>query len=127
MELIKPIFIQKLPNLIKIGGFLIFVFLFTSQYTLFAQGVTPEHVAKTQNVISSLINNNGSLVAYTVSIPADPYKENSSNKTELQILNMESGEAKPYYSNTGFGSIQFRPNHNSITFLTSRPRNTFAL
>ena len=86
----------------------------------FAQGVTPEHVAETQNVTSSIISDDGSHVAYTVSVPADPYKENAPNTTELHVLNVETGESKPYYTSGGVGDIQFRPGHNSITFLTTR-------
>ncbi|MEX0661623.1 MAG: S9 family peptidase [Balneolaceae bacterium] len=97
-----------------------FILAFLIVPVTIAQGVTPDHVAKTQNVTSSIISNDGGLVAYTVSVPADPYEENAANKTELHILDVESEETKPYYSNTGMGSVQFRPNHNSITFLTTR-------
>lgn len=111
----------KRTILCTFSALFILTFLFDS--VTIAQGITPDHVAKTQNVTNSIINNNGSLVAYTVSIPADPYAENASNKSELHILNMDTGESKPFYSNTGFGSIQFRPNHSSITFLTTRAEN----
>ena len=94
--------------------------LFVAVPFVFAQGVTPEHVAKTQSVTSTTISDDGNMVAYTVSIPADPYEENAPNRTELHVLNVETGDSKPYYSVSGIGSLQFRPGHNSITFLTSR-------
>jgi len=101
-------------------GLTSFALLFIAVPFLIAQGVTPEHVAQTQVVTSSAISDDGNYVAYTVSVPADPYEENEPNRTELHLLDVESGETRPYYSDSGIGSVQFRPGHNSITFLTTR-------
>jgi len=87
---------------------------------LHAQGLTPEHVAKIQNVTSTVISDDGSTVAYTVSVPADPYQENVGNSNHLYVLNVSDGSTKPYYSSGSVASVQFRPNHNSVTFLASR-------
>ncbi|MCH8547640.1 MAG: S9 family peptidase [Balneolaceae bacterium] len=88
---------------------------------LFAQnGVTPEHVAKMKQVTSSVISEDGSHVAYTVSVPADPYKENATNSTHLYILNVSEGTTKPYYTSGSVASVNFRPGHNSVTFLAQR-------
>lgn len=96
---------------------LLFV-LFSSQ--AFAQGITPDHVAKTELVTSSVTSPDGNHIAYTLSVPADPYKENAANTTELHVLDVRTGETKPYYTAGGIGSIQFRPGHQSVTFLASR-------
>lgn len=93
---------------------------FATSTAVYAQGLTPDHVAKTVSVTSSIISDDGSHVAYTVSIPADPYEENAGSSTKLHLLNTETGESKPYYSTSSIGGIQFRPGHNSITFLTSQ-------
>lgn len=105
--------------LMRTGLIVLMLFVSTS-YSLHAQGVTPEHVAATESVTSSLISDDGRHIAFTVSVPADPYEENAPSTTELHVLNVTSGESKPYYTAGGIGSIQFRPNHNSITFLTRR-------
>ena len=82
--------------------------------------MTPEHVAKTENVTSSVISEDGEYVAFTLSVPADPYKENAPNTNQLYVLNTDTGITKPYFSTGSVGSVQFRPGHNSITFLTQR-------
>jgi dipeptidyl aminopeptidase/acylaminoacyl peptidase len=86
--------------------------------TLFAQGVTPDHVAKMKTVTSSAISNDGNFVAYTVSVPADAFKENANNSTHLYVLNTTTGESKPYFTSSGVSQVQFRPAKGTITFLS---------
>lgn len=88
--------------------------------TSFAQGVTPEHIAKMEAVTSSVISNNGNYVAYTVSVPADPYKENAPNSNYLYVLNVNDGTTKPYHTSGSVGSVQFRPGKSSLTFLATK-------
>lgn len=85
-----------------------------------AQGLTPLHVAKTEIVTSSVISDDGKRVAYTVSVPADPYKENTGNSNHLYVMNLEDGTSKPFYTVGSAASIQFRPGNKSLTFLTQR-------
>lgn len=99
---------------------ILFLLLNASLPVLLAQGVTPDHVAKMEEVTSSVLSDDGRHVAYTVSVPADPYEENVSSRTELYVLNTEDGSSKPYLTSGDIGSIQFRPGHNSITFLANR-------
>ncbi|WP_340103974.1 S9 family peptidase [Rhodohalobacter sp. 8-1] len=99
---------------------LLLVLFFSAGSALFAQGLTLEHVTKIKSVTSSITSDDGSKVAYTVSVPADPYEENAGSSTELHVLNVETGETKPYHTTGGIGSIQFRPGHNSLSFLTQR-------
>jgi dipeptidyl aminopeptidase/acylaminoacyl peptidase len=95
-------------------------FLFSASSTLLAQGITPEQVAQIETVTSSMVSDDGSMVAYTLSVPADPYQENVGASTELHILDVETGVSKPYYTSGSIGDIQFRPGHSSLTFLTQR-------
>lgn len=88
--------------------------------TLFAQGVTPDHVAQIKTVTSSAISNNGDFVAYTLSVPADAFKENSTNTTHLYVLNTSTGESKPYYTSAGVSQVSFRPTKGTITFLSKQ-------
>lgn len=110
-------------NLFKHVEFIIMFFGFTLFILLpglFAQGVTPEHISKMESVTGSVISEDHRHVAFTVSVPADPYLENSPNRTELHVLDRQEGSTKPYYTSGGIGSLQFRPNQNSITFLAKR-------
>ncbi len=83
-------------------------------------GVTPEHIAKMETVTSTAISDDGRFIAYTKSIPADPYKENATNSTHLYVLDVEESISKPYYSASSVASVQFRPGTNTISFLTQR-------
>jgi len=96
-----------------------FAFIF-SVSLLQAQGVTPEHVAKMKSVSGAVISDDGSQIAYTVSVPADPYEENAGNSSHLYIYDVDEDTTKPYYTSGSVASVQFRPNQNSVTFLASR-------
>ena len=109
-----PIYTGKLFSLLI--GFTLLISVSAIQ----AQVVTPDHVAKIQSVSSSVISDNGNHVAYTVSVPADPYKENVSNSNHLYMLDIAEGTTRPYYTSGSVGDVQFRPGHNSVTFLTTR-------
>lgn len=83
-------------------------------------GLTPEDVAKLKTITSVVSSGDGNFAAYTVNVPADPYKENRSAKTELHVLNVETGESRLYYSTSSVSGVDFRPNTGTITFLTTR-------
>lgn len=97
-----------------------FLFLFFSSLAVAQQGLTPEDVTKIKTVTGASISDDGNYAAYTVSVPADPKEENRPNRTELHVLNIETGETRPYYSKSSIGGVTFRPGHESITFLTTR-------
>lgn len=83
-----------------------------------AQVLTPDHVAKTKFVSGSVISPDGKFVAYTVSVPSDPFKENTPAKNHLYVLNTASGETKPYFTSSGVSGIEFRPLKGTVTFLS---------
>jgi len=85
---------------------------------LHASGVTPEQIAAMKLVTGSVISPDGKHVAYTLSVPADPIKENSPNRTHLYVLDVASGTTKLYHSTTGVGAVAFRPRKGTVTFLT---------
>jgi len=100
---------------------LTFLILSTVQPAVYAQGVTPEHIANMKVVTGSTISDNGNFVAYTLSVPGDPVKENVPNQNHLYLLNTETGESRPYFTSSSAGNVVFRPGKGSITFLS---RNT---
>ncbi|MDH5604387.1 MAG: prolyl oligopeptidase family serine peptidase, partial [Cyclobacteriaceae bacterium] len=100
---------------------LIAVFI-SGAITLRAQEViTPLDVAKIQTVVEAIISTDGRFVAYTVTVPADPLKENKPSKRELYLYNVSTGKTLPYVTQGSVLSIAFRPgNFASITFLSKR-------
>lgn len=101
--------------------FLLFGFLILFQFQAIArQGITPENIAEMEAVTSSAISGDASYVAFTLSVPADPYEENAPNSSHLYVLDVEEGVVKPYYTSGSVSSIQFRPEMNTVTFLTQR-------
>ncbi len=82
-----------------------------------AQVITPEQVATIKQVGDCKISDDGRHVAYTLSTPADAFKENSPSQNHLYILNTASGVSTSYYSMSGVSGIAFRPVSGTVTFL----------
>jgi len=110
----KSILTQSV-RLLSILFFVLFQFQAVAQ-----QGVTPEHIAELESVTSSAISGDASHVAFTLSVPADPYDQNAPNSSHLYVLNVEEGVVKPYYTSGSVSDVQFRPQMNTVTFLTQR-------
>lgn len=86
---------------------------------VFAQNVvTPRHIAEMETVTNSQISPGGQFIAYTVNVPSNPYRENSADRTHLYLLNVSEGTTKPYHTSSSVSSVQFRPDQETITFLT---------
>jgi len=101
--------------------FLLFLFLVLFQFQAIAQqGISPENIAEMESVTSSAISGDASHVAFTLSVPADPYESNAPNSNHLYVLNVEEGVVKPYYTSGSVSSVQFRPEMNTVTFLAQR-------
>ncbi|WP_234567752.1 S9 family peptidase [Rhodohalobacter sp. 614A] len=114
---------NSISSVFRKSGYLsVFIlFLFSFQATAIAQNVvTPQHIASMESVSSTVISSDGQHIAYTVSKPADPYKENAANSLHLYVLEVEEGTTKPYYTSGSVSSVQFRPGQNTLTFLTQR-------
>ena len=87
--------------------------------TALAQGLSPMDVAEIKTVTSATIAADGQHVAYTVSEPADPTEDNVPASTHLYVMDTETGEVTASYTESGVGSVAFRPAHGTVTFLTS--------
>jgi dipeptidyl aminopeptidase/acylaminoacyl peptidase len=109
---------NSVQKMLFLGLFVATFLVSSTTSTLFAQGMTPDHVAKMKAVTSSAISNDGNFVAYTLSVPADAFKENSRNATHLYVLNTTTGESKPYFTSAGASQVTFRPSKGTITFLS---------
>lgn len=98
---------------------------FGFQFQVNAQqaGLSPDDVLKIQNVTRSDISQDGKKIAYTVTKPADPYEENKAADLHLYVHDVESGKATPYLTTTSARSISFRPNAQSLTYLSYSDEN----
>ncbi len=113
-------FRKNAPSKMLFMAFFIAAFLVSPFNTIQAQGVTYDHIANMKTVTSSAISPDGSFVAYTVSVPADPFKENATNSNHLYVLNTATGESKPYFTSSGVSQVAFRPAKGTITFLSRK-------
>lgn len=81
-------------------------------------GITPEDAIKTQNVTSGKISADGKKIAYTVTQPADPYKDNEAAGSHLYVYDVDGKTSTPYVTSTTARGINFRPGKESITYLS---------
>ncbi len=100
---------------------LLFIVALIPVQLLFAQdGVTPMDLAKIQTVSNAIINKEGTKIAYTLSVPADPLKENTAPSTKLWMYDVASGTSFPFATQGTLSSIAFRPQKSTLTFLARR-------
>ncbi|MDX1585092.1 MAG: S9 family peptidase [Balneolaceae bacterium] len=109
----------------KIGRIWIFLLLalFIGESALAQQSkerLTPQHVAKTKSVSDVIIAPNGNRLAYTLTVQANPMKENKPSKRQLYLMDLVSGESTPFVTTMSVSSVQFRPGNNALTFLGRR-------
>ena len=100
----------------------IFLFLLSSTLHLNVQAqtvLTPDDVAKIKSVSGVDISPNGSHVAYTLSVPADPFEENSPARNQLYLLDTESGDVVPFLRPEALGVLLFVPDTIRLPFLLS--------
>ena len=98
-----------------------FLFISCAVSTTYAQGITAEHIAEIKTVTSSFVSDDGKFVAYTLSVPEDPFKTNKPNANHLYVLNTATGASKPYFTNASVSQLQFRPGKNTLTFISRKP------
>ncbi len=82
--------------------------------------LTPMDVAMIKNVGSAVMSEDGSKIAYTVSEPADPTKENSMASMKLWLYDVKNAAALPFVTTGSVRGVAFRPKYNTITFLAKR-------
>lgn len=87
------------------------------------QGLTPLQVAHLQQVDEIAVSSSGDKVAYTVSKPADPRKENKRAERGLYVREISSRKSIPYVTTMDVSAIAFRPEKETITFLGKRPKD----
>jgi dipeptidyl aminopeptidase/acylaminoacyl peptidase len=93
-------------------------FAITAQSSFSHAQVTPEQIALMKNVSSSTIADNGNLIAYTISNPVDPKKDNAYSQAHLYIYDKKADKSAAYFTSASVSQVAFRPNTGTITFLS---------
>lgn len=99
--------------------FLAFIGIVALHAISFGQ-MTEMDVAKIKNVGSALVSEDGSYVLYTVSVPANPLKENKRASNKLYLYDVQSKTSRPLVSQGSVFGVAIRPGHHSVTFLNKR-------
>ena len=82
--------------------------------------MTPDDVANLKYVVSAVLSEDGSQVAYRQTAPVDPRKENSPTSIYLYLYDLDNDRSYPYVLNQSVSDVSFRPGSNSITFVSKR-------
>ena len=80
-------------------------------------GLTPLDVARIQQVTSVVVTSDGQHAAFTLAVQADPREENAPSRSQVFVLDVESGETTPYATRGNARALAIRPGSNAITFL----------
>ena len=83
-----------------------------------AEGLTPQQIAKIQNVGAALITPDGNFIAFTKVVPRDPFETNAPANLELHVMDRRTGEVVPVELESRAGNLQVRPGHNTFSFTT---------
>lgn len=82
-------------------------------------GLTPLQVAETEAVTSVAISADGRYVAYTRSVPADPFARNVPATTQLHVVDRTTGSSTALHTASSVAGVAFRPGHGTVTFLAT--------
>lgn len=89
-----------------------------------ARGLSPLQVAQLKHVDEAVLSKDGTIIAYTVTQPADPLKENKAAISHLYVRSLKDSVAIPFVTSMDVSSLTFRPRHNTITFLGKKNGDT---
>ncbi len=100
--------------------------LFFLTHTLFAQQdvLTPEDVAKLEIITDAVISPNGEHIVYQKLVPVNPKEKNLPASMHLYIYDRTSQTSTPLVTEYSTSNIQFRPQHNSITFAAKQEQDS---
>jgi dipeptidyl aminopeptidase/acylaminoacyl peptidase len=82
-------------------------------------GLTPLQVAQTELVTSVAVSEDGRYVAYTRSVPADPFTRNVPPTSQLHVVDRTTGVSTALYTASGVAGVAFRPGRGTVTFLAA--------
>jgi dipeptidyl aminopeptidase/acylaminoacyl peptidase len=93
--------------------------------------LTPMHVAEMQSVTTVATSADGRFMAYTVSVPADPQRQNVPATSHLFLVDSRTGQTRGLVTDAGVSAVTFRPGRATVTFLASleqgQPRGLYEI
>ncbi len=117
---------MSVKKTIKAAGILpvvLLVFVVSAAF-LSAAGFSPADVMKTRNCSAAVLSPDGRWVAFTVSVPRDLKDEPGPAYSELHVLSVADGLARPFITGkVRIAAPQWRPDGKAISFITSRGEN----
>lgn len=84
------------------------------------QVLTPDDIAKLKMVTIAVISENGDKVAYLQMVQANPKEENAPASMHLYIYDVNTKTSTPFITQYSVRGLNFRPKHNTLTFLAKR-------
>jgi len=91
-----------------------------------ADVLTPYNVAEIRSVSQAVMSPDGKMLAYTLSVPQDPFKSNDGPWTELHVVDLGTRQSRPFITGeVHVSSIAWLPDGESISFLTRRENDRY--
>lgn len=90
--------------------------------------LTPHKVASLRTVESAVMSPDGSQIAYTLSVPRTPFKdEDGNNWVELHLVAPAGGPARPFVTGeVNVSGVKWTPDGKGITFIAKRGKDEFS-
>lgn len=102
--------------------------MFLVCHAVFAQQdvLTPRDVARIEYITDAVISTNGDKVAYQHLMPMKPEEENAPANVYLYVYDRSTNQTRPFVTDYSVSNVQFRPQHNSITFTARKGQDKSA-
>jgi len=84
------------------------------------KGLSIEDITRLKRVTSVELSEDGNYIAYLVTDPSNPVKENNPAEIHLYVYNMNNKESKAYYTHGSVSDVAFRPESETVIFI-ARP------
>jgi len=86
-----------------------------------AETFTPAHVARTRAATSAVMSPDGTRIAYTISVPRDPFTEKDGPSfSELHVVDLEGNDRGYVTGEADVADVRWTPDGAAITFLSKR-------
>lgn len=82
--------------------------------------LTPGQVSTMEYVAGALISPDGSMAAYVRVLPLDPLEKNGSAHTELHVMDLGTGESRPYVTTGSTAGLHWTSDGRGLVFRAKR-------
>lgn len=81
-----------------------------------AEGITPQQLAKLEQVGAAVISSNGDHIAFTRIVPVDPFEENARTDSRFHIMDLRTEVVREIELEGRAGNLDVRPQHDTFSF-----------